>query len=178
MDQANMSVEKKSEVKIHYLRPGFELPDLDEVKKCQEKISKSVYKLSPTVLVKHDFSTGLVEVKNMLFIEQRTSIPIAKLQAAYSTQGPDRLHHPYNGGEPEWRKSHEYFYLFMDIVPGVPVTECWDELDDATKLNVQHELTDYIRQLRAIPGGDYIGALDRGPVTDNLLRGMAENPGR
>jgi hypothetical protein len=119
MDQASMSVEEKSEVKVYYLRPGFELPDLKEVKKCQEKISKSVYKLSPTVLVKHDSTTDMLEVKNMLFIEQHTSIPIAKIQAAYSTQAPDRLHYPDNGGKPKLRKCHEYFYLFMDIVPGV-----------------------------------------------------------
>ena len=174
MAQAGMSGEKIPKVTIHYLRPGFELPDIDEVNKCNEKISTIVYKLSPTVVVKHSLSTDLAEVKNMLFIEQHTSIPIAKLQAAYSSRMPDRRHYPDDYDVPELPDGSEYFYLFMYIVPGVPLRQCWDHWDDATKLNVQHELTDYIRQLRGISGGDYIGTLDRGPVTDGIILHQAE----
>jgi hypothetical protein len=176
-EQAAMSAEKKAELTIHYLRPGFELPDLDEVKKCQEQIGPGIYKISPTVVVKHGLTIAMLEAKNMLFIEQHTSIPIAKLQAAYSTPVPDRLHYPDDGGEPEFRKEPDYYYLFMEIVPGAQLGKCWDGWDEATKQNVQHELTDYIRQLRGIPGGDYIGTLDRGPVTDGMLVDQADSLG-
>jgi hypothetical protein len=172
-----MSGLTETEVTIHYLRPGFELPGLDEVKKCQEMIGEAVYKLSPTVLVKHDSTTNLLEINNMLFIEQHTSIPIAKLQAAYSTRSPEYLYHPADGGEPELRRGPDYYYLFMYVVPGVTLRQCWDHWDDATKVNVQNELTDYIRQLRGLSGGGYIGTLDRGPITDGILLEKTDNMG-
>lgn len=65
----------------------------------------------------------------------------------------------------------------MDIVPGVTIEDAWDTWTEDTRQNIQNELKDYVDQLRKIPGGDYIGTLNRGPVTDGLLKFQSKNCG-
>jgi hypothetical protein len=63
-----------------------------------------------------------------------------------------------------------YTYIFMDLVAGKELNEIWDKWDEATRLNIQTEPKDYIRQMRELPGGDYISSLNRGPVIDRILQ--------
>ena len=109
----------------------------------------------------------------MFLVQQHTTIPVPKVHAVYSHLMPDR----YNWDEGETKTYSEYGYLFMDIVPGATIEDSWDTWTEDTRLNVQNELQDYVRQLRQIPGGDYIGTLNRGPVTDGILRFQSDNLG-
>jgi hypothetical protein len=158
MDQPTMSAENKPSLTIHYLRPGFQILQPDEVEKCQEEIGHGVYKISPTIAVKHGALITFREAKNMLFIEQNTTIPVPKVYAVYSYSKPYR------------DENYDYTYIFMDLIPGATVEDSWGSWDEATRVNVQNELKDYISQLRGLPGGDYIGSLDRGPLRENMLR--------
>lgn len=179
-----MSAKNKPELKIYYLRPGFELIEPHEVKKRQEALSSVdpekhplfvnyAFKLSPTLAVKHGYGIEFREAQNMLFVEQNTTIPVPKVYAVYSHPMPDR----YDYAEDEEKTYYEHTYIFMDLLPGATVEESWDQWDQATRLNIQNELKDYIRQLREIPGGEYIGTLNHGPVTDFLLDSEADNRG-
>jgi hypothetical protein len=158
---------QKPELTIHYQRPGFEIIGPDEVENRQEKIGVGVYKISPTIAVKHGYvKPKLREAWNMLFIEQNTTIPIPKVHAVYTYPTEGKLW--WQPGETVTH--YDKVYIFMDLVPGLTAEHAWETWDEATVLNVQNELKEYIRQLRALPGGDYIGTLNHGPVTDCMLR--------
>jgi hypothetical protein len=167
MAQTTLSAEKKPELTIHYLRPGFEILPPDEVEKRQEGLGSDVYKISPTIAVKHGTRVQFREAQNMLFVEQNTTIPVPKVYAVYSFQIPEKL---YPEGYAGTKNHIDRTYIFMDFVTGATVEDSWDKWDEATIINVKDELKDYIGQLRGIPGGDYIGSLDRGPVTDCMLK--------
>ena len=182
MDQSTLSTENKPELKLYYLRPGFELIEPDEVKKRQELLpgvrqsplwNNVAFKLSPTLVVKHGYRVKFREAQNMLFVEQNTTIPVPKVYAVYSHSMPNRLDY----AEDEEKTYYEHTYIFMDFVPGATVENSWDQWDQATRLNVQNELKSYIEQLRRIPGGDYIGTLNHGPVTDRILKSEGNNKG-
>ncbi|KAF7511645.1 hypothetical protein GJ744_003808 [Endocarpon pusillum] len=161
------SATRKPKVTIHYLRPGYQGPGPDEIERGPEYLSREIFKISPTLMVKYGAWIKFSEAKNMLFIEQNTTIPVPKVHAVYSLMAPARKH--YNDGWTGKREFREITYIFMDFVPGATIEESWDQWDEATIANVQNELKDYIRQLRGIPGGEYIGSLDRGPVADCML---------
>jgi hypothetical protein len=167
MAQTTLSAEKKPDLTIHYLRSGFEILPPDEVEKRQEGLGSDVYKISPTIAVKHGTRVQFREAQNMLFVEQNTTIPVPKVYAVYSFQIPEKL---YPEGYAGTKNHIDRTYIFMDFVTGATVEDSWDKWDEATIINVKDELKDYIGQLRGIPGGDYIGSLDRGPVTDCMLK--------
>jgi len=135
------------------------------------------FKLSPTLAVKCGVPTLAVkcgvkiefkEAQNMLFIEQHTTIPVPKVYAAYSCKVLDSSGNP----PPPSSKPEDdpvCTYIFMELVVGTTLDKIWDRWDEVTRLNVQNELKDYVRQMRDIPSEDYIGTLNRGPLRDKLL---------
>ncbi|KAF7506043.1 hypothetical protein GJ744_012290 [Endocarpon pusillum] len=177
-----MSAENKPELKLYYLRPGFELIEPHEVEQRQEALSRfgpdhplfvnEAWKLSPTLAVKHGINVKFREAQNMLFIEQNTTIPVPKVYAVYSHLTPERIDYT----EDDEKTYYEETYIFMELLPGATVNKSWDQWDQATRLNVQNELKDYVEQLRRIPEGGYIGSLNHGPVADWLLD-KADNHG-
>lgn len=176
-----MATDDKVELKVYYRRPGYELIEPREVRKLQEVVgefregifTQSAFKISPTVVVKHSHKVKFKEAQNMLFIEQNTNIPVPKVYAFYSHPMPEKT--KYDEGEE--KTYYEWGYIFMDFVPGETVEDVWDRWDQATRTNVENELKDYIQQLRSIPGGDYIGSLDRGPVTDITMKYHGDDHG-
>ncbi|ERF76356.1 hypothetical protein EPUS_09324 [Endocarpon pusillum Z07020] len=174
MDPNIDSAAGKPKLTIHYLRPGFQILEPDEIEKGPRYLSREISKISPTIMVKCGAWIKFSEAKNMLFIEQNTTIPVPKVHAVYSHLADARKYPEGYSGKREYT---EITYIFMDFVPGATIEKSWDEWDEATIANVQNELKDYIRQLRGIPGGEYIGSLDRGPVTDSMLRLQADNCG-
>ena len=99
-------------------------------------------------MVKFGGGVDLKEAKTMLFIAERTSIPIPKLLAAY-TYGPL----PGTKEAPRYRT-----YIFTEYVPGAIFDNVWDESSDAFKAKVKGELKGYMEELRAIPAPpDYVG---------------------
>ncbi len=176
-----MATENTPKLTVYYRRPGYELIEPGEVKKLQKVVGKirefpfanSTFKISPTVVVKHGPDVTFREAQNMLFVEKNTTIPVPKVYAVYSHPMPEKI----NWAKGEEKTYYEHTYIFMELVPGETVEDTWDHWDQATRVNVENELKDYISQLRRIPGGDYIGSLNRGPVTDDILRYQADNCG-
>jgi hypothetical protein len=167
----------KREITIHYLRPGFEILQPDQVEKRKEQLGTGydgticpfAFKLSPTLAVKYGVKVKFREAQNMLFIEQHTTIPVPKVYAVYSCQALNKFGDPV---KPASKQEGDPIctYIFMDLVAGTAIDEIWETWDDATHLNVRNELKDYVRQLREIPAENYVGGLNRGPVVDGLLR--------
>ena len=57
----------------------------------------------------------------------------------------------------------------MDFIEGETLEKSWNGYDRAAKLQIAAQLRSYIEQLRSIPPEDYIGSVNRGPVTDVML---------
>jgi hypothetical protein len=167
MAQTTISAEKKPELTIHYLRPGFEILPPDEVEKRQEGLGSDVYKISPAIVVKHCTRVQFREAQNMLFVEQNTTIPVPKVYVVYSSQISEKF---YPEGYAGTKNHINLTYIFMDFVTGATAEDSWDKWDEATIIVVQIELKDYIGQLRGISGGDYVGSLDPEPVTSCMLK--------
>jgi hypothetical protein len=177
MADTTISAPNKRELTIHYLRPGFKIPQPDQVEKRKKRLGAGygtmthnwAFKLSPTLAVKYGVRVKLLEAQNMLFIEQHTTIPVPKVHAVYSCKVLDKSGNP---PPPASKQDDDQVctYIFMDLVAGSSIDEIWDKWDDATRLNLQNELKDYVRQLRDIPSEGYIGSLNRGPIVDRVLR--------
>lgn len=57
----------------------------------------------------------------------------------------------------------------MEFIEGHNLETSWNNYDPAAKRQIAAQLKEYIEQLRSIPAADYIGSVDRGPVTDIIL---------
>jgi hypothetical protein len=155
------------ETRTYHSLLAFGILRPDEVEKRQEGLGSDVYKISPTIAVKHGTRVQFREAQNMLFVKQNTTIPVPKVYAVYSFQIPEKL---YPEGDAGTKDHINRTYIFMDFVAGATVEDSRDGWDEATMINVQNELKDCIGQLRGISRGDYIGCLDRGPVSDCMLK--------
>ncbi|KAL8747205.1 MAG: hypothetical protein Q9190_000871 [Brigantiaea leucoxantha] len=141
---------QEMKVEVFYQREGFQLPLPQDVDDCPElgHWRTKARRVSPGVVVKFGGGVDLKEAKTMLFIAERTSIPIPKLLAAY-TYGPL----PGTKEAPRYRT-----YIFTEYVPGAIFDNVWDESSDAFKAKVKGELKGYMEELRAIPAPpDYVG---------------------
>jgi hypothetical protein len=102
MADTTISAPNKRELTIHYLRPGFKIPQPDQVEKRKKRLGAGygtmtrnwAFKLSPTLAVKYGVRVKLLEAQNMLFIEQHTTIPVPKVHAVYSCKVLDKSGKP------------------------------------------------------------------------------------
>lgn len=62
-------------------------------------------------------------------------------------------------------------YIFISFVEGHSLDKAWETYNEATKNRVTNQLKGYIRKLREIPPGDYVGSVDFRPVADPILDG-------
>lgn len=121
------------------------------------------------MLIKYGSHASLIEAMTMSFIAQHTSLPLPKLYAAYSYGPLDRDVDDFGGLYDT--------YIFMDFVEGETPEKAWDNYNSATKFQIPSELRGYIEQLRTVPVADYIGSVDRGPVTDMILEWASSSKG-
>ena len=159
-----LEIESGSKLKLLYLGPGESMIKPEVVRSCLETVggdgSSVLAKLSSTMVVKWGQTVNPIEAKTMLFVAEKTSIPVPKIHSAY-IDGPlerDGLGTlPYD------------VYIFMQFVDGETLDKQWPGYDIETKNQITTELKDYMEQLHSITGGSYVGSVDRGPVTDVLL---------
>ncbi|KAJ5154948.1 uncharacterized protein N7500_010387 [Penicillium coprophilum] len=117
---------------VHYLAPGFSvIPPKAIDGLCQNQRSLlfchgvTIVKISPEVVVKMGAHINFLEVKNMIYIVEKTRIPLF----AYYTYGPiDRDPDDYGG--------LYVAYIFMDFIDGDTLHTAWDTSDVATKTRI------------------------------------------
>lgn len=154
------------EISVHIKAPDFELitPEAASRMPQEHLFSRGgvkIEKISPTMLMKHGDSVRMIEARTLEFVRHHTSIPVPRVYAAY-TYGP------FEERNEEWSSKYDT-YIFLDLVEGQTLEKAWDDLGDDGKSTVMHELQGYLEQLRAVPGGTYIGSLNNGPVMDVIL---------
>jgi hypothetical protein len=154
-----------SQVKFFIDRPDFQAPTPKEVVTSTGEIifkrsGVKIAKLTPSIRVKYGDDVHMNEAKALDFVSQHTSIPVPRVLAAY-TYGPIER-------EEEGVRDFDT-YIFTEYVEGQSLDKVWTGLDNSTKSTIMDELKGYLVQLRAIPGGNYIGSLEKGPVKDFIL---------
>ncbi|KAF2125864.1 phosphotransferase enzyme family protein [Dothidotthia symphoricarpi CBS 119687] len=153
------------QINILYLAPGQEIITPDQLSASNPEMLPNVgpqlAKLSPSVVVKYGTHASLIEAKNMLYIAERTSIPVPKLFAAYAYGPLDRDVGDYG--------SVYDTYIFMEFIEGEDLGKAWGGCTDAEKQVIATDLKKYMTELRALPAPGYIGSVHGGPVTDVIL---------
>jgi hypothetical protein len=160
-------------INVLYVAPGHDIIRPAQVEATKEVIAIGagalLAKISSSMLVKYGTHASPIEAKTMSFVAQHTQLPVPKLYAAY-TYGPlDRDVDDFG--------SLYDTYIFMEFVEGETLEKAWDNCDSMTKLQIASELRAYLEQLRSIPPADYIGSVDRGPVTDMILEWTSSSKG-
>ena len=156
---------------MQYLAPGHELITPEKFHALNpEKIAGMLAKMSPTMAVKWGHHASLIEAKNMLYVAENTSIPVPKLYAAYAYGPIDRD-----------LNDHATFYdvyIFMECIEGEDLGKSWDKHTSTEKQAISADLKKHMDELRSLPPADYIGSVDEGPVTDNILEWSTSSRGQ
>jgi hypothetical protein len=154
------------EISVHIKAPDFELitPEAASLMP-QERVflrgGVKIVKISPTMVMKYGDSVHMSEARTLEFVRHHTLIPVPRVYAAYT-------HGPFEERDEEWASKYDT-YIFLDFVEGQTLEKEWVNLGDDEKSCVMHELQGYLEQLRAVPGGTYIGSINNGPVMDVIL---------
>ena len=133
------------------------LPTTEEIR-LSEVISKSsgrkIVRVDSHFVVKFGPGVDLLEGRNMLFVSQRTSIPIPRVHAIYSVpnEGTAAIH-----------------YIVMENVAGDTLASRWPTLSMSQKKLISAKLKAFCSQLRSLPSPDYFGSLGGRPLLDPLL---------
>ena len=103
----------------------------------------------------------------MVYIaENSETIPVPKIFAHYS-------YGPINRDIEDYGSLFDT-YIFMSFVEGVTLDTVWEAYDEPTKSHVASQLEGYMRELRSIGQGSYIGSVNRGPVMDQILENFQD----
>jgi len=126
-------------------------------------------KMSPSMLVKYGTHVSLIEAKNMLYVAERTSIPVPKLFAAYAYGPLDRDVGDYG--------SVYDTYIFMEFIEGEDLGKTWEKYTSDEKEMISKDLKKHMKELRSLPAPGYIGSVHEGPVTDCILEWCTTSKG-
>ena len=172
---------------LYYVRSGFQV-DRELVEKLKGRRGFD-YRESTRIASKQiDFMVkvtrrryeGLNEARNILFVAEKTSIPVPSV-LAFITYGPVLEKADYVAGQPERRENVYYTYLLTDIPLGITLRQTLlDSPTEAERIQIiktiSAELKGYLSQLQGMRRETYIGSLDYRPVADPKFT-LTENRG-
>ncbi|KAI4927819.1 hypothetical protein J4E85_006331 [Alternaria conjuncta] len=175
MPELFSSMPSSPQIHVQYLAPGHKLITPEQFHTSNpESIGGNLAKMSPTVAVKWGHHASLIEAKNMLYVAEKTSIPVPKLYAAYAYGPIDRDLNDH--------ATVYDVYIFMEFIEGEDLGKAWDKHTSTEKQAISADLKKHMDELRSLPPANYIGSVDEGPVTDNMLewstscRGISSRP--
>ncbi|KAI4930899.1 uncharacterized protein J4E92_004733 [Alternaria infectoria] len=162
MPELFSSMPSSPQIHVQYLAPGHELITPEQFHASNpENITGMLAKMSPTIAVKWGHHASLIEAKNMLYVAENTSIPVPKLYAAYAYGPIDRDLNDH--------ATVYDVYIFMEFIEGEDLRKSWDKRTSTEKQAISADLKKHMDELRSLPPAPYIGSVDEGPVTDNML---------
>jgi hypothetical protein len=156
------------QLNLMYSVPDFSAPSPETVGKKLNDKGNIVYndgvlivKVTSQVVVKFGPHVTVHEAKNMIYVAENTTVPVPTV-FAYYTYGPiDRDIEDYG--------SLFDTYIFMSFVDGETLDTAWDSYTEPTKACITSQLKTYMEDIRSVGNGFYIGSVDHGPVTDQIL---------
>jgi hypothetical protein len=122
---------------------------------------QQVVRVGEHFVVKHGWVVNPIEGENILYVSERTSVPVPRVYAIYQQD------------DAEGRKCT---YIVMEHVDGRALNECWDTLKLDAKEAVASQLRGCLDQLRALPSPNGFSNLDNGPLYDGLFLTEEEQP--
>ncbi|KAK6355760.1 hypothetical protein TWF718_000142 [Orbilia javanica] len=149
-----------------------------------------------------------VEARAMAFVRENTGVPVPRVLGFWShrEETSSKTGSTLSGGKDqsetkrETSGSSELNYMLIEALPGDPVGEVWEAMDDAAKEKFKQEFVRYLRELRALgqqavqaggvavkesssSGGvdgevrlGYIGAINHQPLTDHRIATVPYGP--
>jgi hypothetical protein len=167
----SMPIEPK--INLLYLAPGQEIISPEQVEASQLEVidGTMLKKISPSMVVKYGSHASLIEAKTMLFVAERTSIPVPKLYAAYA-YGP-LLDRDFDDHGTLYDT-----YIFMEFIEGEDLEKSWERYSTVEKQQLSVELEKCITELRSISPANYIGSVHGGPVTDLIFEWSTTSRGQ
>ncbi|KAF2755432.1 phosphotransferase enzyme family protein [Pseudovirgaria hyperparasitica] len=166
MPELYNSMPSSPQINVLYLAPGQEIISPEQLwasnpERLATGTGTQLAKMSPSILVKYGTHVSLIEAKNMLYVAEKTSIPIPKLFAAYAYGPLDRDVDDFG--------SVYDTYLFMEFIEGEDLGKSWAKYTSAEKQMISTDLKKHMTELRSLPAPNYIGSVHEGPVTDIML---------
>ncbi|KAK4243140.1 kinase-like domain-containing protein [Corynascus novoguineensis] len=154
----------------YFLPPEFlpaPLPSTEEIE-AQDDISpkyhpgQHVARVGKHFVVKHGWLVHPSEGQNMLYVREKTCVPVPRVYAIYQQEDA-------NG--------RNCTYIVMEYVGGRALKECWGALGVEDKEAIAFQLRGYFDQLRGLPSpDDRFGSLENGPLRDGLFMTDEEQP--
>src|ERR1700753_1740379 len=141
-----------------YIENQFLAPTPQEIAESPKEIvfkrgGVTIAILSPNIRIKYGEDVHMNEEKALEFVSKHTSVPVPKVLAAF-TYGP--IQREEEGG------CDFDTYIITEYLEGQSLDKEWNSLNESTKSTIMKELEGHLIQLRAIPGGEYIGSLGNG----------------
>lgn len=175
MPELYNSMASSPQINVLYQAIGHEIISPEQLRALNpEKLATGggtiLAKISSSMLVKYATHASLIEAKNMLYVAERTSIPVPKLFAAYAYGPLDRDISDYG--------SVYDTYIFMELIEGEDLGKSWGNCTSAEKKMISTDLKMHITELRSFPAAGYIGSVHEGPVTDVILEWSTTSKGQ
>jgi hypothetical protein len=169
------SMPSSPQINVLYLAPGQEIISPEQFRASNPEMlahctGTQLAKISSSMLVKYGTHASLIEAKNMLYVAERTSIPVPKLFAAYAYGPLDR--------DVEDFGSVYDTYIFMEFIKGEDLGRSWEGCTSAEKQMISTDLKKHMTELRSLPAANYIGSVHEGPVTDIMLKWSTTSRGQ
>jgi aminoglycoside phosphotransferase (APT) family kinase protein len=105
-----------------------------------------------------------IEGHNMLFVAQRTAVPVPRVFAIYQQRREDEV---------------LITYILMEYIPGTTLLDAWGSLDYDRKARIARTLRLYFDQLRLLQnpeGYRYHGSIAGGPPLDYMFTETDHGP--
>lgn len=175
MPELYSAMPSSPQINLLYLAPGQEIISPDQLRASNPEIlatgsGTQLAKMSPSMLVKYGTHASLVEAKNMLYVAERTSVPVPRLFAAYAYGPLDRDVDDFG--------SVYDTYIFREFIEGEDLGRSWGKYTSTEKQIISADLKKHVTELRSLPVADYIGSVHEGPVTDVILEWSTTSRGQ
>lgn len=138
-------------------RPSFVLDPNDLVDAedlCPDKMGARIVRVDDTAVVKYGAGVRMAEAEAMYLIQQRTTINLPQLEAAYTLDGVT--------------------YIVMSHCKGLHLEHSWDSASPEQQARIIAQLRSYVQQMQALTG-PFIGGVDYSPCRDGIFEGFAED---
>lgn len=107
-------------------------------------------------VVKFGEGVDLTEGKNMMFVRERTKVPLPAVYALFHKAGKN--------------------YIIMERIAGQPLSSLWSQLHLLEKQSIVRTLRSYFSELRSLPRTDYYGSLGRRSLLDGIFWTEEQEP--
>ena len=102
-------------------------------------------------VVKFGLSVDLIEGENMLFVREKTKIPVPRVFALFSA--------------PETGKN----FIVMERILGQTLLSAWPQLTKLEKEDILSDLRKYFDDLRQLTSPEYFGSFDKRRLLDEIF---------